>query len=317
VNAAVGLLFLWRPWRKAGWSGKARLAAAAVLPGAITAFALAGRALRGSSMREFPYGATSLREMAASVAQDSLFELSSVLASPQIRELIQKWSWIVPALLLGAGLWRLAALVFDSRRGEEQLRWLRWIAACAAGALALSIGVHWLLFRSIHLLLPWHRTALYIAPLLTLALGALAAAPLSSRAGRLSARAASAAFLITALYFLCCLRLTYFKEWRYCADADGAYRTAARYNHDQGINKIPVCWKYFASLNFYHAQSGREPDLSFEIKAPGESAYPENREVYILEPGFDDKFIEDEKLTVVYRGPISDLRVAVRPSLAR
>lgn len=316
VDAAVGLLVFWQAWRSAPSSQRARIAAAAILPGALAAAFLVGSVLAQSSQVELTHGATSLRETAKRLREDSLFEVNPFLVNPPLREALTRWNWLVPALLAAAGLWRLAVIAFHRRSpGDEHSRWLRQLGQTAAGALAAAIGVHWLLFRSIHLLLPKDRTALYIVPLGVLALGALAAFPLASRMGRLSARAAAGSLLLAAFYFLCCLRLTYFKEWRYDADIKDAYFAAAYYSRVYGVREIPTSWKYFASLNFYRVLSGREGKLRFETGPINAHTYRPDRQVYILEGYFDDPFVADQKLKIVYRGPQSEMMVAIRPSL--
>ncbi len=119
----------------------------------------------------------------------------------------------------------------------------------------------------------------------------------------------TAIFYLFAVYFLFCLRLTYFKEWKYDADVKNAYSVAAYYNHTYCIEDVPSSWYYVPSLNFYRKLSGRETLAPFE----SQDSFPLNQPVYVLNAAFDRAFIESQQLAVVYRGPLSDVVVAVRP----
>jgi hypothetical protein len=50
--------------------------------------------------------------------------------------------------------------------------------------------------------------------------GAIAAAPVPSRLGNLSQVALVAMLVVTSIYFLMCLRLTYFREWKYGSERE-------------------------------------------------------------------------------------------------
>jgi len=91
------------------------------------------------------------------------------------------------------------------------------LASIAALALAGHLAAH--VFFGV--LLPLGRTGLFLAPL-----GALAPAPIVEAAPGLSGERAWPRLALAALYFLGCLRLTYFKEWRYGADDEDHLRRA-------------------------------------------------------------------------------------------
>src|ERR1700728_1457638 len=61
------------------------------------------------------------------------------------------------------------------------------------------------------------RTGIYFVPLCTLLAGVIAAAPPRSVVSRWLSRSLTAAFLCLSLYFMLCLRLSYFREYEWNA----------------------------------------------------------------------------------------------------
>ncbi len=149
------------------------------------------------------------------------------------------------------------------------------------------------------------RTASYFAPLLFLIAGAVVAAPKPSKP-------ATVAFFTAAIYFLCCLRLTYFREWKFNADVKQTYSVLAYYNHQFGLRDIFPNWRYAAALNFYRIRSGRETLPNLEYKLP---PYPGDRAAYVMYYPDDQRFIEEHGLKIVYYGRLSDVVVAIRPEV--
>jgi len=194
---------------------------------------------------------------------------------------------------------------------DARAKWLASLGAVLACILILTVTAHWLSFKLLHLLLPKDRTALYFVPLVTLIAGILAALPARARLGKAGRVALIAALYALSGYYLLCLRLSYFKEWRFDADVKDAYSVLAYYNHTFGIKDVATNWMYAPSLNFYRTFSGRETFGEFHWVNP----YPPDRMIYVLSGPFDGGFIAEQKLKVVYRGDISDVVVAIRPEL--
>jgi len=166
-----------------------------------------------------------------------------------------------------------------------------------------------LLFRLAHLLLPKERTAIWVAPLVFLIAGSLAAVPGGSALSRRAVALMLAAF---AGYFLCCLRLTYFREWKWNAEAKETYAVLAWYNHTCGLKEVVTNWRYIAALNFYRAASGREDLAPIE---PHRQPYPEGRGAYVLYYPSEEDFIRGHNLKLVWYGRLSETAVAIDPSL--
>jgi hypothetical protein len=186
-------------------------------------------------------------------------------------------------------------------------RWQLDLAAVLTGGGILALSVHWLCFRLLGLLLPRDRTAMYLVLFSTLTVGLTAAVPVPSKAGRICRALLISMLFVMATYFTFCIRLTYFREWKYDAEVNQVFPIVSRYSQTLGINEIPSHGLYTRCLNFYskffhsHATFRRFDE------------YPTNRELYVLYYPQDQAFIEHSGLRVVYHGQMSDIVVAVRP----
>jgi hypothetical protein len=283
---------------------------ACVLPGLLVALLICGYPVLHWHKRELWYGATSLGQMARSIVQPSLFQLD-----PRFEKagLYQAMIYLKPVLLplLGAlcACQLLVTRVDGSWLRDVRVRRLGRLASALAAIAALAIFTHWVGFRLFGLLLPMGRTAIYLVPLFTLVAGIIAAVPARSWAGLWLHRGLIAAFFTLACYFLLCLRLTYFEEWKWDAEVKDVYPLLARYNHLDGVTDIGCSWYYTSSLNFYREASGRE---TIEEMKSGAEPIP-GKPVYVLHSVLDREFINREGLAVVYRGAATDIVVAVRP----
>ena len=283
---------------------------ACVLPGLFVAFLVVGYPVLHWHRRDLWYGATSLGQMANSIVQPSLFQLD-----PRFERagLYQAMSFLKPALLPALGLLCACQLLVTRIEGS----WLRDAPARRLGRLAsvlaaialAAVFTHWAGFRLFGLLLPMGRTAIYLVPLCTLIAGIIAAVPPHCRVGLWLHRGLIAAFFTLACYFLLCLRLTYFEEWRWDAEVKDVYPLLARYNHMDGVTDIGCSWYYTSTLNFYRETSGKE---TMEEMKSGAEPIP-GKPVYVLHSVMDRDFIAREGLAIVFRGASTDIVVAVKP----
>ncbi len=62
---------------------------------------------------------------------------------------------------------------------------------------------------------------------------------------------------LIACYSIGCLRLTYFKEWKWDADMKNVYSILADDNRTYGVTDVSTNW-HAAALNCYRELSGRE-----------------------------------------------------------
>ena len=199
---------------------------------------------------ELNYGAHSLGQMFSTIAQASLYQPNPQMVNPVLYGLLEHAKPFLLPVLLALAAWQWAAR--------------RPVAAVALlGILAATIGAHWLLFRLFRVPLPMDRTAIWIVPLCTLAIG-------SAATGR---RSLTVMLYVMSFYFVLCLRLNYFKEWSWDADVNKVYPVLAWYNHTYGVRDVASNWMYGSSLNFYRVQSGRESfgEIESPMKIPARS----------------------------------------------
>ena len=193
---------------------------------------------------------------------------------------------------------------------DARIRRVGRFAAGIVGIAAFSVLLHWLAFRpSLACPCPGRGRGIYLVPLLTLAAGVIAAAPSRCVVSQWLHRGLTAVFVCLAFYFVLCLRLTYFEEWKWDSDTKDVYAVLARYNHSYHVNDVGMTWWYVSCLNFYRTISKAE---SFpEFNAPATEP-PVHESIYVLNGLFDRAFLDREKLVVVYRGKSTDVVVAVR-----
>lgn len=294
-------------WASAAQSSQKRaaLATACFLPGLILAGAIAGPVLLHWKQTELNYGASSLKETFKSLYQASFYELR-----PSVRELIFIDIPSPGVLLAIFGIlaaWR-ASLVFIQRRDTAN-QWSWSFAAVPALAIAAALSMHWLLFRVMRVPLPKDRTGIYIVVLTTLLAGILAAIPIPTRAGEISRRCMTIMMVVLGSYFLLCLRMSYFKEWKWDSDTDKLYSVLADYNHACGLKDIAPNWRYDAALNYYRNASGRETFPEF----PHSDTIPPGKRAYVLYEPEDYDFVASHGLNVVYRTP-SGAAIALNPT---
>jgi hypothetical protein len=235
--------------------------------------------------------------MVKSVLKPSLYEPNRFLINPLVMSAFRLMRRLLPIvfLVLIVTQFILAALC----------RAALPILLCAI--LLATITIHWLAFKLFGLLLPQDRTALFFIPLLTLFLGALADAPIRPRGAAELRMATVVWFAVAGIYFIGCLRLFYFREWKFDADTRAIYLVLNDLNRRQPIDNACVFWMYPACLNFYNISSGGT--LPHFEKSSSPLA---RRSVYVLPGRSMESVIEREHLHVIYKGEISGAVVAVR-----
>jgi hypothetical protein len=302
--AAFLAILMWAIGRR-GAGSVVRMIACCVLPGLLAALLICGYPLAHWSRAEMWWGAHSLNEMTASLVQSSLYQLG-----PRFARLAFLKPWLLPLLGILCFCQLLVTWLEGSWQVDARTRWLGRFATALAGIVALSVLLHWLAFRFENVPLPLGRTGIYLVPLCTLIAGVIGAQPDRSLASQWLRRGIKVMFVCLACYFLLCLRLNYFKEWRWDADEKDVYPVLARYNHVYGVTDVGAGWSCVAALNYYRAISQKETFQIFKLELP----YPAvGRSVYVLNELFDVEFLIKEKLVVVYRGKSTGLVIAIKP----
>jgi hypothetical protein len=286
--AAIAAIFFWACARTQAFQERVRILGACVLPGLLVSVFLSAPGVLHWPKGQLDYGAHSLGQTFRTVAQASLYRPNPQLVNPILLGWIERSSACLLPLLFALAAWQWV------RRRNPAVHALLAIVAAALAAHCLALAFF-------HVLLPRDRTAIWLVPLLTLAIGAAAT-------GR---RALTVMLYVMSIYFLLCLRLTYFKEWGFDADVNRVYPVIAWYNHTYGVTDVASSWLYSASLNFYRLQSGRE---SLD-EIPGSLQPAAGHSLYVLNWAFDEAFLKEQHLRVVYRAPDTDAVVAIRPQL--
>ncbi|MCU1336326.1 MAG: hypothetical protein JWO19_1907 [Bryobacterales bacterium] len=282
------------------------LAIACFLPGLLVAGTLAGSALLHWT-EPLTYGATHLAETFVSLYDASFPELTPSLSDLLFVD--------VPGIILpmfGAfAAWRVMLLLINWRSlRNARSGWLLVFGAVPIVAVAAALIMHSIVFRLDGMLLPKDRTGIYIVFLSTLFLGILAAVPIPTRAGEVSRRGLTILMVVLGSYFLLCLRLNYFKEWKFDQDTDKIYAVLAYYNHACGLKDVAVNWHYDGSMNYYRVASGRETFPRF----PHYDRYPPGQRAYVFYAPDDRQFLASHALSVVYQSP-SGAVVALDPAI--
>ena len=252
------------------------------------------------------YGAHSMREMTHTIVFSVFDQLNTFLVNP----MVLGWANRCAA----SGCRRLGVLIliqaiaaYVSRRKltDERSLWILGIAFVVGGSAAASLLLHWICFRWFGLLLPVYRTGLYLAPLATLLIGALASIAESWRR-----KALSALMFTLAAWFILSLRMSSFIEWQYISEAKDAYYSAATYARTHCIHDVSATWQYDAALDFYRLFTGNTGISKFT----GDGKAAPGHDLYVLQDGIVQDFIDAQKLKVVYHGETTDVEIAVRPS---
>jgi hypothetical protein len=309
--AAFAAILIWAV-RSRGKETAARIVGCCVLPGLAVTVLLGGYPLAHWPRKELWYGAKTLREMWQSVVQASLYRLAPGFRRAGLyRAMSALKSWLLPTLGALCGLRLVITRIDGSWLEDARSRWLGRCATGLAAIIGVTVFLHWLAFRFDHLPMPLSRTAIYLIPLCTLFAGLAGAGPSRSRASDWLRRGIGGAFACLAFYFLLCLRMNYFKEYEYDADVKDVYQVLARLNHAYGVSDVAIDGLYVSSMNFYRIVSTKESFPEFKY-LPAEEM-PSGKSVYVLHGPYEKQFIDKEGLTIIYRGEMTDVVVAVKP----
>ena len=262
-------------------------------------------------------GTPTLRSSLSSVMSASVLRPNPYLLNPPLERVLESMS-TAPAWAAVAIFFVSVVLVLVTRcvktpcpRSARGMRLAVWFG----GIAILTIGGHMALHRLFGILYPVGRTAVFLAPLSTLAIGSVVAIPLAWRPAERVRSVLVAALAAVSLYFLCCLRLTYFGEWSYNADANRLYLVLDRYQRSCGLRSVSANWRYVAVLNYYRSQAGddRIQEVPNGPEEPGN--YPSGRDAYVLYYPRDEPFVKRRRLCLVYYGHATDAAIALDPKL--
>jgi hypothetical protein len=288
VNLAAMTAILLCAWyqRPKEWL---RLLAVCVLPGAATFAIVSGYALLHRHSGELIYGATSLSETFGTIIDASLFQSPLNFLGPLV----------LPLMGLTGVVWLSHAV-----RKIGPLGW------AAVAIFAVTAAMHWTAFHLFGLLLPKDRTAIFFFPLFMIVAGVLAAIPSSSSRGRYPRASFIGSLAIMAIYFLFCLRMTYFKEWYWDSDVQKTYAVLACLNRTNQVTRVASTWSYRGPLNFYQLAQRTSMEPITDIFDPQQT------QVYVVDLLHSSEVLQGKDLKIFYRSPTTDLVLAASPQFA-
>lgn len=287
-----------------GWAAKrkisARLLVSCFLPGITVALVICGSVLREWPKGQFVFGAESVSEMRQSLMDATFDELNPSIVNPLLLQSFDRGEKVLRFISVFA----LLFLVITALRGSHDsvLTLTRLLVTIAA----LTFLWHWLAFRTVHLLLPKYRTGLFFIPLLTLAFGGALG---SKRTGAVGYTGIGV-LIAVACCFVGCLRLGFFKEWKFNEDTKHLYWLADDLHRRCGVVDFCIDWRYHVTFNFYREAYRNVSVKEFEGSSSGE--LPENKDAYVIFLPTSEEFIQRQGLKVIYHNDESGSAVAVR-----
>lgn len=309
----LAAFFIWAfaKRRKRGKVACARLATACAFPGFVVVFVLTGSVLARFPRDQLFWGSHSLKESWRDIFDASFTQspLNPFLVNPLLADFlrsVQPYFFRVGAALLAVYL----AFVLLARKPRSfQSRPRLLLAASLAAVLVLTVFVHWLQFKLLKIPLPFERTSLFLVPLTMAIVGAVFSVAPSNLRERAVRGLGIAVLCLTAVYFVGALRDSFFRMWRPGADVKAAFPVVVNLCRRAGVREVASDQNLAASFNFYR--------ILYKVDDLDEFRYldkmPSGKPIYVLMERQYADLIRREGLQIAYRGPTSDLVVAIRP----
>jgi hypothetical protein len=296
----MGVFLAWTLWRQPSL----RLAAACVLPALIIVFVITGSVLLDFPKSQLYYGAHSLTQMWNRIRDSSFGPLNDYLVNRLLAVALQGISPFLVRIGVVVTLC-MAALLALRRQFWPGLR----VSAYASTVFGLTLLAHWVQFKLGKIPLPLDRTSLFIVPLALVIAGAVLSVDALKPWERAIRTMGIATLVISAVYFTGSIRDSYFLEWKFGADVNSVFPVAADLARKAGQREIQSTWQYSRSLEFYqHLYGVKDLQIVNYLDQP-----PPGKDIYVLQPNDHEEFIKKESLQIVYRGPISNVVIAIRP----
>jgi hypothetical protein len=310
-GTALTVFFLWAA-RKKTLGHRIRLAACSYLPGAIVGLIVCGSVLLSWPRGELYFGSKHLSEMWSGFIAGSFDELNPYLLNPLVFHLLTVIKGSLPYVTAGAALLLLVNMEIRRwRTRDPKTDALGNVVRVLVIISATTLLLHWLAFKIVHLPLPKDRTGLFFIPFWTVALGGSLAFLFRSGARKWAQYSGVAVLALIALYFVGCLRVGYFKEWRFDADTKQLYWIMDGLRRRCGITSFGIDWRYHLPLNFYREVYANE--LLREFSGSGKRGeLPTDRDAYALFLPASGDFIRQQRLELIYHNDESHAAVAIR-----
>jgi hypothetical protein len=300
--------------KKLSSSESIKLAFLGFLPGLFVGFLICGSTILRWPKGELYFGSQSMAEMWSAFAAGVFDNANPYVVNPL---LIPWFTWLERALpfltvLVGLLLFGIAEASRLRSVNPRDLQLGNFVRAMVAVS-AITLTLHWLAFKIIHIPLPKDRTGLFFLPLWTLIfVGSLASASMF-KVWKPIRWSATAVLLLVAFCFMGCLRFAYFKEWKFDSDTKTLYWIVDDLHRRCGIEKFGVDWRYHVSLNFYRLEY---KNYSLKEFSPLSNGPVSESEAYVIFLPTSEEFIKQQKLRVIYHGDESGAAVAIRACAA-
>ncbi|MBV8551812.1 MAG: hypothetical protein JOY54_10960 [Acidobacteriaceae bacterium] len=305
-----------------GLSCYLRLLCAALAPAACLTLALAGWTLLHWPKGQIVVGASSPGESWSTFLRFTFSKLNARILSPYLMKTFRHWRKALPWILITLTLLETCYIFARWRHWRYRPKTNRRALLCAylGGVFVLTLLSHLLAFHYAGLLLPKDRTSIFFVPLCLMIVGAVAGFPHSDVLGKAMRWATVAILIVGSAYFVGCIRLHYFLLWRFDADMEPTYRKLVSVVGRGHETQVPCEYLYTSALNYYREYFHDDSFGWFWLwdapdRAPSThyQPYPLNSGVYVLMFPQDESFVAQQHLRIVYRGPVSDVVIAVRP----
>jgi hypothetical protein len=311
-GTTLTVFFLWAARKEMhGHRRYLRLAACSYVPGIIVGVLVCGSTVLHWPKSELYFGSRNMSEMWSAFATGCFDELNPYLVNPLVFPLLTVIKAGLPYVTAVAVLLLLAHMEirrWRSRYSETDAlgNFVRALVIISATTLLL----HWLAFKIVHIPLPKDRTGLFFIPLWTVAFGGSLAFLFRSAARSLFRYSGLAVLTVIALCFVGCLRIGYFKEWRFDADTKQLYWILDGLRRRCGTTNFGIDWRYHLPLNFYREAYSSDSLREFSEFSSGE--LPTDKEAYAIFFPTTEDFIRQQGLDVIYHNEESHAAVAIR-----
>jgi hypothetical protein len=286
------------PWRS--------LYAATFVPAVLVMVAITGSTVLKFPRAELYFGSKTVAEMWNSLASASFYELNPQVVNPLILPWLQPLSVALPiAFCVSLALLTGAALALSRKETDDgSLRVCSFLGAALALSFAACLAAHSVL----RLPLPQGRTGSFFVPLATLLLGILLSYRYYSRVGAAARAIGIATLAAGSIYFVGCLRLSYFQEWKFDAETRSAFKALQETARTYDIREAVTSWEYTSAFKFYCVYYGQS--TSPAILEMSEQPHTD-RPAYVLRSDIGPEFLTQHDLTIVYRGDFSGVILAI------
>ena len=288
------------------------LAAATCLPGLLLGFALCASVVWNWPKGELYFGSQNMFDMWRGFAAGSFDRLNANILNPLLLRWFSRFHSLGPWLFAITGFALLGNMeVIRRRKPEPNLAALADFVRLATLIFAVTLLLHWLAYRIFQIPLPKDRTGLFFIPLWTLIFAGSLIFALRQSSTAILRYTGLAVLAITAFYFVGCLRLGYFREWRFDSDTKTLYWIMADLHRRCGVEKFGIDWRYHTPLNFYRREYGPRDLKEFSASTSGE--LPADRDAYAIFFATSQDFILRQNLQVIYHNEDSGAAVAIHP----